>query len=73
VVAVSAGSVGQSLVDIYRALGGGWGIRAGKDFVSADHKKEMEQRTNWGDLLSPEKTDYPPSQEVKKVLHRPDW
>ena len=69
----TAGSVGQSLVDIYRALGGGWGIRAGKDFVSADHKKEMEQRTNWGDLLSPEKTDYPPSQEVKKVLHRPDW
>jgi hypothetical protein len=65
--------VGQSLVDIYRALGGGWGIREGKDFVSADHKKEMEQRTNWGNLLSPKKTEYPPSQEVKKVLHRPDW
>ncbi len=69
----TAGSVGQSLVDIYRALGGGWGIREGQDFVSADYKKEMEQRTNWGDLLSPQETDYPPSQEVKKVLHRPDW
>ena len=69
----TAGSVGQSLVDIYRALGGGWGIREGQDFVSADYKKEMEQRTNWGGMLSPKKTEYPPSQEVKKVLHRPDW
>jgi len=69
----TAGSVGRSLVDIYRALGGGWGIREGKDFVSADYKKEMEQRTNWGGMLSPEKTEYPPSQEVKKVFHRPDW
>ena len=69
----TAGSVGQNLVAIYRSMGGGWGIRAGKDFVSAEIKEKMEQRTNWGDLLSPGKTEYPPSQEVQEVFHRPDW
>ncbi len=69
----TAGSVGQELVAIYRSLGGGWGMRAGKDFVSAGIKEEMEQRTNWGGMLSPQKADYPPSQEVKAVFHRPDW
>ena len=69
----TAGSVGQNLVDIYRSIGGGWGIREGKDFVSAGIKEEMEQRTNWGGLLSPEKAEYPPSQDVKEIFHRPDW
>ena len=69
----TAGSVGQNLVAIYRSIGGGWGIRAGKDFVSTEIKEQMEQRTNWGDMLSPDKTAYPPSQEVQEVFHRPDW
>ena len=69
----TAGSVGQNLVAIYRSLGGGWGLRAGKDFVSAGIKEEMEQRTNWGGMLSPQKVEYPPSQEVKEIFHRPDW
>jgi hypothetical protein len=33
----------------------------------------MENRTNWGNILSPEKTETPPSQEVKSILHKPDW
>jgi NodT family efflux transporter outer membrane factor (OMF) lipoprotein len=73
VLVTTAGSVGQNLVDIYRSIGGGWGIREGKDFVSAGIKEEMEQRTNWGGMLSPEKTEYPPSQDVKEIFHRPDW
>jgi len=69
----TAGSVGQNLVEMYRSLGGGWGIREGKDFVSAGVKEEMEQRTNWGGMLSPKKAESPPSQEVKAIFHRPDW
>jgi NodT family efflux transporter outer membrane factor (OMF) lipoprotein len=69
----TAGSVGQNLVEIYRSLGGGWSLREGKDFVSAGVKEEMEQRTNWGDMLSPKQTEYPPSQDVKALFHRPDW
>ena len=49
------GSVALNLIAIYKALGGGWEIREGKDFVPEKTKEEMRTRTNWGDLLSSEK------------------
>ena len=69
----SAGSVGLNLVGMYRALGGGWEIRAGQDFIPASLKAEMEERTNWGNMLSPEKTEYPPAEEVRSLFHKPDF
>ncbi len=69
----TAGSVGLNLVSMYKALGGGWEIRGDKDFIPASIKEEMENRTNWGDMLSPKETEYPPSQDVKRIFHRPDW
>jgi len=69
----TAGSVGLNLVAMYRALGGGWEIRGNNDFIPASLKEEMEGRTNWGNILSPEKTQYPPSQDVKSIFHKPDW
>ncbi|MEN8693163.1 MAG: efflux transporter outer membrane subunit [Desulfobacterales bacterium] len=45
------GRVARNLIDIYRALGGGWQIREGEDFIPADAKDAMRERTNWGDLL----------------------
>ena len=52
---------------------GGWEMRAGQDFVPGDIKAAMEKRTNWGDLLSPDKLEYPPSQEVDNLFNWPDW
>jgi len=69
----TAGSVGLNLVSMYKALGGGWEIRGDKDFIPASIKEEMENRTNWGDMLTPKETEYPPSQDVKRIFHRPDW
>jgi len=69
----TAGSVGSNLVAMYRALGGGWEIRGSNDFIPASLKEEMEDRTNWGNILSPEKTEYPPSQDVQSIFHKPDW
>jgi NodT family efflux transporter outer membrane factor (OMF) lipoprotein len=69
----TTGSVGLNLVSMYRALGGGWELRGENDFIPASIKEEMEARTNWGDMLSPKETEYPPSQEVKAIFHRPDW
>lgn len=43
--------VALNLVSLYKALGGGWDIRQEKGFVSKNIKKEMRQRTDWGDLL----------------------
>ncbi len=47
------GDVALSLVALYRALGGGWEIRMGNDFIRDGTRSEMEERTNWGDLLDP--------------------
>jgi outer membrane protein TolC len=50
-----------------------WELRKDKDYVAQDIKEEMAKRTNWGDMLEPEKLEYPPSQDVKSIVHRPDW
>ena len=42
-----------------KALGSGWQIRKGKDFVPAKVKKTMAARTDWGDMLSRKKAEKP--------------
>lgn len=64
-VAIS-GSVGINLVALYKALGGGWQIRIGKDFVPEKTREEMRKRTDWGNLLEPEKQSYSPARENAK-------
>jgi len=54
ILADTKGSVALNLIAIYKSLGGGWEIRKGEDFVPEETKKEMRNRTNWGDLLSTE-------------------
>ena len=66
------GSVAENLVAVYKALGGGWQIREGKDFVPQETKKEMEERTDWGNLLTPAKLEVPPKDERTK-WRWPDW
>ncbi len=43
-----------SVIALYKALGGGWEIRDGEDFVPAETREEMRARTYWGSLLPPE-------------------
>jgi outer membrane protein TolC len=52
-LAVASGNLSTSLASLYRALGGGWQIRAGSDFVNDATREEMRKRTNWGSLLPP--------------------
>ncbi len=54
------GAVLLNLIATYKALGGGWESRVGKDFVPEQIKEEMEKRTDWGHLLSPAKPETPP-------------
>ena len=59
--AAATGSVGINLIALYKALGGGWELRLGKDFIPEQTKEEMRQRTDWGKLLPPE--DLPENRE----------
>jgi hypothetical protein len=69
------GDIARYLVDMYRALGGGWQLREGKDFVPDSVKEVMEKRTNWGDLLTPDEqeTAVPPRTMPDDSYRWPDW
>ena len=69
----TTGDVSLNLISLYKALGGGWEMRAGKNFVADSIKAEMKARTNWGDLLAPAELEFPPSEEVDRLFNRPDW
>ena len=51
-LAAARGQVVISLVSVYKALGGGWQIRSGQDYINPDIKRTMGERTDWGDFLT---------------------
>jgi hypothetical protein len=67
------GDVIINLIAMYKALGGGWQIREGQRFVSKENIEEMQQRSNWGDLLEPEALATPASAEERRQWRWPDW
>lgn len=70
-LASAMGNISTNLVGLYKALGGGWEIREGRELVSPEIKEEMARRTNWGRLLSP--AVYMPSPEPGSTIRPPDW
>lgn len=50
------GSSTNNLVALYKALGGGWQIRLGDEFVPVKTQEQMKERTNWGELLETRNT-----------------
>jgi NodT family efflux transporter outer membrane factor (OMF) lipoprotein len=46
------GSVILNLVAMYKALGGGWELRVGKDLVPQETRQQMIERTSWGDMTT---------------------
>jgi len=72
----SKGDIATSLIAMYRALGGGWEIRQGNDFVPAETKQEMQQRTDWGELLdttTPETVSDEINSAEGKKFRNIDW
>ena len=67
------GSVVLNFIAMFKALGGGWQIREGRDFVPEETRKEMQQRTNWGNLLAPTKLETPSDNEDKPRWQSPEW
>jgi NodT family efflux transporter outer membrane factor (OMF) lipoprotein len=71
-LAATLGDIAVNLVGVYRALGGGWQIRQGQDFLPDKIKQQMDKRSNWGDLLSPaSQPDAEPGQPAR--MQAPRW
>ena len=71
-LASTLGEISRNVVRTYRALGGGWEIREGKDLIPPEVREVMAGRTDWGDLLSPA-TYMPIPEERKDIIRQPDW
>lgn len=72
-LAISLGNIPQGLVSVYRALGGGWELRDGNDFVPNDIKEAMAKRTDWGNLLDPANHQAPTQDQRDALIRAPDW
>jgi len=48
------GAAVLAVVDLYKALGGGWEIHGSTYDVSPETQEQMEQRTNWGEYFTNE-------------------
>lgn len=77
-LAIATGAVPLGLIAAYRALGGGWQIREGRDFVPANMRDEMAKRTNWGtwltpQLLQPPAPGLPSPDDVGPLVRPPEW
>jgi len=66
-LALVRGSVAISLVNMYKALGGGWQSRSGQEFVTPETQQQMAERTDWGGLLDK------PQQEADSATEASDW
>lgn len=49
----SRADIALGAVRTYRALGGGWEVRANGEFIDPATAERMRARTDWGDVLSP--------------------
>jgi outer membrane protein TolC len=71
--AQTRGEIVTNLIAMYKALGGGWQVRLGEDFVPLAVKEEMGERTDWGELLEIKNEEAPALDPEKDLLRKPDW
>lgn len=78
-LATALGQVPLGLTSVYRALGGGWQIREGYEFVPPAVNAEMRARTDWGDVLPPAGAPQPPApglpgpEDRGPTVRPPEW
>ncbi len=72
-LATTLGDISNNLVAVYRAMGGGWQIREGQDFVPESIKQTMAQRTNWGNLITPAPFIPPKVEARQSDIRLPEW
>jgi NodT family efflux transporter outer membrane factor (OMF) lipoprotein len=77
-LALAQANIPLGLIKAYRAMGGGWEVRTGRDFVPPATRDEMAKRTDWGKLLAPDvllprAPDLPAPEDVGPLVRPPEW
>ncbi len=67
------GAVALDLATLYRALGGGWELRAGNDFVPPETAKQRRERVDWGDRLGSEEQQTAPAKAATGTESDRGW
>ena len=71
--ASTRGNIATNLIALYKALGGGWEVRLGNDFVPAGMRDEMKERTDWGEMLDTINSEPPALEPDADLWRSPDW
>jgi outer membrane protein TolC len=63
------GDAVRSLVELYKALGGGWENRDGLPYIDPETLQVMQDRTDWGSMIE----DVMPEEEQAGAFQKVDW
>lgn len=74
----SRGEIVTNLVATYKALGGGWEIRAAQDLLPEATEQRMRERTDWGELIPGDTLpaalpEAPPTGTAQPLFNKPAW
>ena len=73
-LANTLGDISRNLVGVYRALGGGWEIREGQDFVPAEIKGRPWPSAPIGAACWPRRRwRWPAPEGQGRLIRAPDW
>jgi NodT family efflux transporter outer membrane factor (OMF) lipoprotein len=72
-LAIADGAVPLGLIATYRALGGGWQLRMGHDFLPDQTRAEMTARTNWGGISRPQAPGLPGPGNQGGLVRAPEF
>ncbi len=67
------GDVALAVVSLFKALGGGWELRNADDFVPAETRETMAQRTSWGGMIAPDRRAHDVAQAARDAEPRRWW
>jgi NodT family efflux transporter outer membrane factor (OMF) lipoprotein len=65
------GTAVLNLVGLHQSLGGGWETFSNQPLISEQSREEMQNRTNWGDLLN-DAESAPPNNDTSAQPQQPD-
>jgi NodT family efflux transporter outer membrane factor (OMF) lipoprotein len=78
-LAGASANISLGLTVVFRALGGGWQIRDGNNFVDPAMVDQMRSRTDWGSLLPPANErplpapGLPGPEDIGPTIRPPEW